>query len=131
MLRLLQDASKRSVRAPASRADEELDGTEPRAMLCGVCRAAITTRAARIVVHGAHEHRRVNPSNVSFHLGCFATAPGCVIEGEPTMFWSWFPGYAWQIASCRACGEHLGWAFTGDSTFFGLILPRMIEAEDE
>ena len=25
---------------------------------------------------------------------------------------SWFPGYAWTIASCGRCGNHLGWRFT-------------------
>ena len=25
---------------------------------------------------------------------------------------SWFPGYAWTIAVCSNCGNHLGWCFT-------------------
>ncbi|HEY8430306.1 MAG TPA: cereblon family protein [Sandaracinaceae bacterium] len=127
MLWLLDDP-RRPVRAPAPRDEHERDVTARRALLCRMCRSAITTRAARIEVHGAHEHRRVNPSGVDFHLGCFARAPGCIVEGEPTTFWTWFPGYAWQIASCRTCGEHLGWAFSGETSFFGLILPRMVEA---
>lgn len=27
---------------------------------------------------------------------------------------SWFPGYAWRIASCGECASHLGWLFTSD-----------------
>lgn len=111
------------VRAPsrdeATRADE-------RPIRCKACRSVITTRGARIEVHGAHEHRRVNPSGVDFLLGCYREAPGCIVEGVPTFFWTWFPGYAWQIASCRTCGDHLGWAFSGDGSFFGLILPRLL-----
>ncbi len=96
---------------------------------CKACRRAVTTRGAKIEVHGAHAHRRVNPSGVDFLLGCFASAPGCVAEGTPTTFWTWFPGYAWQIASCRGCGDHLGWAFTGDRFFWALILPHLVEDE--
>jgi len=34
------------------------------------------------------------------------------IVSEPEMDNSWFPGYAWQIAYCQRCREHLGWYFT-------------------
>ena len=27
---------------------------------------------------------------------------------------SWFPGYAWRVASCGECASHLGWLFTSD-----------------
>lgn len=126
MLWLLQDED-RGGRTPEAREGDEREARTRRAILCGACKSVITTRGSRIEVHGAHEHRRVNPSGVDFHLGCFARAPGCLVEGDPTTFWTWFPGYAWQIASCRACGDHLGWAFSGDRSFFGLILPRVIE----
>ena len=107
---------------------DALDVEDERAIRCAACNAAITTHANRVSVHGAHEHRRVNPSGVDFRIGCFSEAPGCFAEGIATTFWTWFPGYAWQIACCRACGDHLGWAFTGgDRSFFGLILTRLIE----
>lgn len=31
--------------------------------------------------------------------------------GEPTLEFSWFPGYMWTIATCKTCGDHLGWIF--------------------
>lgn len=34
------------------------------------------------------------------------------IVSEPEIDNSWFPGYAWQIAYCPGCREHLGWYFT-------------------
>lgn len=116
------------MRTPDARERDERDLASQRAILCGTCQTTITTRAARIDVHGAHEHRRVNPSGVDFHLGCFSVAPGCLVEGTPTLFWTWFPGYAWQLASCRACGDHLGWAFSNaERLFWGLILARLVE----
>lgn len=107
--------------------DDSLDARDERPIKCRACGHAITSHDAKTSVHGAYEHRRVNPTGVDFHLGCFSRAPGCAIEGAPTLFWTWFPGYAWQIALCRGCGDHLGWAFTGESTFFGLILPRLTD----
>lgn len=108
--------------------EQAADEPEPeRPLLCAACRAPITDRAERREVHGAHEHRRVNPSGVDFHVGCFGRAPGAAAEGEATTYWTWFPGYAWSMALCRACGAHLGWRFSGPDTFWGLILPRLVE----
>lgn len=32
--------------------------------------------------------------------------------GRPEVRDSWFPGYAWTIAVCNNCFEHIGWKFT-------------------
>lgn len=102
------------------------------ALRCAACGSAITREAFRIEVQGSHEHRRSNPHGHRFRIGCFGEAAGCAAAGEPTAQWSWFAGYAWQIASCRACGEHLGWRFGTEqasggaaSVFYGLILARL------
>ncbi|OXB61839.1 hypothetical protein ASZ78_000993 [Callipepla squamata] len=52
-----------------------------------------------------------------------------------------FGRYAWTIAQCRICGNHMGWKFTATKKdmspqkFWGLtrsaLLPRIPEAEDE
>jgi hypothetical protein len=89
----------------------------------------ITTSAARIEMSGSHDHRFVNPHGFQFHIGCFVDAPGCAPVGPESSYWSWFPGYAWRIEACRACGAHLGWLFRGaDGLFHGLILDRLAEA---
>jgi hypothetical protein len=34
------------------------------------------------------------------------------LHGGPSTQDSWFPGYAWTIAYCLRCHNHLGWKFT-------------------
>ncbi|HJL15627.1 MAG TPA: cereblon family protein [Sandaracinaceae bacterium LLY-WYZ-13_1] len=111
---------------PAREADERLgESDDDRPIRCAACRSPVTREDAATSVHGAHEHHRVNPSGVDFRVRCFARAPGAVGEGTPTRYWTWFPGYAWRLARCRACGTHLGWEFHGEGTFFGLIVGRL------
>ena len=53
--------------------------------------------------------------------------------GEPTDDYSWFPGFAWTIASCASCGYHLGWLFYSQSEnewkmeFASLIVTKLRE----
>jgi hypothetical protein len=88
-----------------------------------------------MAIHGAHEHRFMNPAGVLFHIGCFAPAMGCTIVGPDSLEYPWFPGFAWRYAMCGSCGQHLGWHFRqrGEDehdAFFGLILDRLRQAED-
>ena len=69
----------------------------------------------------------MNPSGLHFRVACFAVAPGCLPEGEPSTVWSWFPGRAWQIALCRGCSVHVGSSFHGtDATFHGLVTDSIV-----
>lgn len=80
---------------------------------------------------GGHEHGRINPAGLSFHIACFAAAPGAAAVGPATLEHSWFAGYGWRIALCGGCGEQLGWRFEapdGDR-FFGLIVGRLMAGE--
>ncbi len=109
--------------------DADLGGGER--LRCGFCGHPITAASTRMEVDGAHEHRRENPAGYVFRIGCFRAAPGCVGQGEATEHWSWFPGYAWQVALCRGCGGHLGWSFQMEgSRFHGLIVDRLVSGEE-
>jgi hypothetical protein len=101
-----------------------------RVLVCAACLHAVTTTGARIEMSGRHEHTFTNPHGLVFHIGCFAAAPGCLEVSDPSTEFTWFPTYAWQVAICRGCREHLGWLFrSGDSRFHGLILDRLAESE--
>ena len=93
---------------------------------CAACEHRITERGYRTEMGGGHEHVFVNPAGISFRVGCFAAAPGCVHVGEPSDVFSWFPGWTWQIAVCGVCRAHLGWLFrcAGDQ-FHGLIVTAL------
>jgi hypothetical protein len=99
-----------------------------RAMLCRFCSHAVCSSRDAIEVAGSHVHTRLNPLSVLFRFGCFALAPGVRVTGEPSSQHVWFAGCRWQYAHCSQCNAHLGWAFSGAETFFGLVLDRLAES---
>jgi hypothetical protein len=100
-------------------------------IVCAACRARVTTPAEGVDVNGAHSHAFVNPAGVLYRIRCFQAAPGAAGLGEPSDYWTWFPGFHWQTCVCRACFEHLGWRFQSSATtFFGLISERLLELEE-
>ena len=117
--------SKRS-RSPGSRSDGAPKVGDERPLLCAICRSVVTEPAQAIEINGRHEHAFFNPAGIAYELRCFRQAPGANIQNKPTAEFSWFAGYLWQIAVCTACGAHLGWRFTGPSSFYGLIGAKLI-----
>jgi hypothetical protein len=109
--------------------DQAQEGAGAR-LACHRCLSTVTDGSQRITVGGAHAHHFVNPHGIEFHVGCFADAGGCVAASGASTYWSWFPGFAWQVELCAGCGEHLGWLFrSADAVFHGLILDRLIEVD--
>jgi hypothetical protein len=126
---LLKDDAARGTGSGTDSRERAVPGPE-RALLCRSCRWRVTSRAAAISMGGSHAHSFVNPHAIEFRIGCFADAPGCVGRGDESDYWTWFPGFQWQVALCRHCREHLGWRFRSpDASFFGLILDRLAEGE--
>jgi hypothetical protein len=59
-------------------------------------------------------------------------ARAIVLAGDPTTDFTWFEGYAWRIAYCAGCQEHLGWLFETIAAgvpprFYGLLKDALIE----
>lgn len=97
-------------------------------LYCAECHAPITSRRHRIAVNEQYEHVFANPAGYIFHIACFREARGCMITGQETDYFTWFPGYTWRYALCGQCITLLGWAFRSqDSLFFGLIVDRLCE----
>ena len=112
--------------APEKREVHAARIAEDHAVVCAACNHALTSASARIDVDGAHEHAFANPAGLTFRIACFRDAPGCRGLGDESTFWTWFKGFAWRVALCGACGEHVGWSYASDATaFFGLITNRI------
>jgi hypothetical protein len=98
-----------------------------RRILCRRCASGIAKDKDRVVRNGSHRHLLMNKGNYVFDVACFADAPGCRFHGSPTFDFTWFPGFAWSYADCRACGAHLGWRYDGTGpSFVGLIMDRLV-----
>jgi len=116
---------------------QEEEGTNGgNAILCRQCKNKITTSSNRIEKNGRHKHVFNNPGGYIFEIGCFGAAPGCVNQGQPSLEFSWFAGFSWRFSLCSGCHTHLGWVYqsvggqnTGSSSFFGLVLDRLIEEQ--
>ncbi|XP_057312965.1 protein cereblon-like [Hydractinia symbiolongicarpus] len=54
----------------------------------------------------------VNPGGHVHETVTFYKARNLSLSGRSSTEYSWFPGYAWTIASCRNCHSHMGWKFT-------------------
>lgn len=101
-----------------------------RALLCSRCLHPITSRQEETAVNGRHTHVFANPGGMVFEVGCFRSASGCGHAGLPTLEFTWFDGYAWQVAVCSGCVSHIGWYYTSsDGSFYGLILNRLIDTQ--
>lgn len=124
MLHAFQPGAPRRQRKPrTARADGDTAGA--RRYFCAFCKTRIASEADTIDMAGAHQHHVVNPAGAAFDIGCFRVAPGCRVDGEPTVEHTWFAGYAWSYALCANCRAHLGWCYEGNGRFFGLILARL------
>jgi len=93
---------------------------------CIACRHPVARKSDVTSVNGGHRHYFTNPYGIRFHVGCYASALGCDLSGQPTSADTWFPGFKWRLATCADCRSHLGWYFErADAYFYGLIVDRI------
>jgi hypothetical protein len=97
---------------------------------CRLCGEHITDTKQSINHNGGHIHYETNPEGYSFRFATYREAPGCIAVGVASFEHSWFNGYSWRIVVCNACGEHLGWLFSGKSRFYGLIIDKLLEQDN-
>lgn len=107
--------------------EEEIED-EYAEIYCKLCGYPVTKIEYMTARQGSHRHVFTNPAGITFEIGLFNEAHGCVNITEPTFEHTWFKGYAWSVSVCRGCGNHLGWFWQGiEDKFYGLILDRIIE----
>ncbi len=129
MFRLLDSGGVSGFSADPDATSLEIDTSRGTILLCAACRHLVTRKEFITEISGKTSHSGINPHGFTFSFRTFIDAPGCRESGEPTTEHTWFAGYAWQMASCRECREHLGWRFSNTATgmFYGLIDDRLIE----
>lgn len=99
---------------------------EDHLILCKNCGSIVTAPEHIIAVNGHHTYTFTNPSGITYRIGCFSSAHGCITDGDPTLDHTWFEGFSWNYALCLNCLIHLGWYYQrGDEGFFGLILDNL------
>ncbi len=96
--------------------------------LCAWCHTAVAKDRDRFKIDGKDEFSFSNPDGLLFHIITFSEISGCQQNGVPTLDDTWFPGCAWSYCLCGECGVHLGWFYTGQHDFAGLIRDRIIRA---
>ncbi|MGE5839219.1 MAG: cereblon family protein [Deltaproteobacteria bacterium] len=107
-------------------------GNGAKAFQCGACGSLITHSDRLVPLGGTVRHLFVNPGGVECDFYTFSSCQGAIAYGEPTEEHTWFPGYAWCMAFCRQCGQHLGWLYEGVASsrwspgFWGLLVSRIV-----
>jgi len=102
----------------------ELDGD----WLCAWCLNRVADERDRFQYEGKDEFTFSNPEGIRFCIMTFSQTLGCGQVGVPTLQHTWFPGHAWSFCQCDSCGQHLGWYYTGQYNFVGLIKARLKRA---
>jgi hypothetical protein len=102
---------------------------EDHIIICRECGNPVTSPDRIISVNDKHKHTFINPAGITYQIGCFSSAGGCIVYGEPVLEHTWFSGFAWNYCICSNCRVHLGWHFqNNDERFFGLILNLLADA---
>jgi hypothetical protein len=97
-------------------------------LVCARCGNPIASTVDRIRVGGSWIHTFANPHGYVYRIECYGCAQGIALAGAQSTDFTWFAGYAWQVALCARCGAHLGWQFRSpEHAFAGLIASMLIE----
>ncbi len=96
--------------------------------LCAWCHNRVANEKDRFPYDGKDEFTFSNPEGIRFAIITFARTLGCRETGAPSLEHTWFPGHAWSFCLCDHCGQHLGWYYSGQHEFAGLIIARIVRA---
>ena len=95
-------------------------------ILCGTCDHVITQPEELLTLNDKFIHSFTNPAGMRYEIQCYRHAPGVLVSGKPTDFFSWVPGFLWQYSYCQRCKSHLGWFFSNEEDqFYGLNIAML------
>jgi len=129
----LEGDQKRPGHALDSQQGPQRVSDEPRVLRCRRCRSAITHPEALFAMrHTSPIQVFPNPAGILYEIWTARHATGLTLWGSPTPAFTWFVGYAWQVASCARCGVHLGWCYSSlqgeePAIFYGLLCQQLGE----
>ncbi|KAH8962405.1 hypothetical protein BDL97_05G100700 [Sphagnum fallax] len=134
----LQDATRQElleVDGTVHRLRREIELLENMDQLrCKCCSAIIARRSDMLVMSSDGPiSAYVNTHGYVHETLTLARARGLILAGQPQTANSWFPGYAWILAECAACAEHMGWRFiavskeTRPKAFWGIRRSQLAE----
>ncbi len=96
--------------------------------LCAWCHNRVANETDRFSFEGKDEFSFRNPEGIQFEIISFSETRGCCETGLPTLEHTWFPDHAWTYSHCDQCGQQLGWHFTGQHEFTGLIKKKIVRS---
>jgi hypothetical protein len=118
----LKTPDNKKIKGIKVKTEKRFELKEGHSILCRNCGHTVTSTESIITVNGRHQHTFINPSGITYQIGCFSSADGCLVHGEPTLEFTWFEGLSWSFSICSNCFIHLGWYYQGgEENFFGLI----------
>jgi hypothetical protein len=109
-------------------AASEMTGGPEGDWLCAWCLNRVANEKDRFSYNGKNEFGFSNPEGIHFEIITFSQTVGCRQHGPPTFDDTWFPDHAWSFCHCSECEQHLGWYYSGEHEFAGLIKPRIVRA---
>ncbi|CAJ1973920.1 unnamed protein product [Sphenostylis stenocarpa] len=105
---------------------------------CKSCESTIAKRSDMLVMSSEGPlSAYVNPDGYVHEIMTLYKANGLALIGPAVAEYSWFPGYAWTIATCATCKTQMGWLFTArsqklkPSTFWGIRSCQLAEEKRE
>ena len=123
------DAAERKAR-PKERPARSRKRERDEAIVCRACETELSDASAVFSMSDGRVF--VNPHGIVHEVVTVRRARNVEVSGGPTTEFTWYPGYAWEIAWCAGCGAHVGWSFTAvaggePARFWGLRREAIVE----
>ena len=126
----LRTASQTKLTTAVRLVSEEEEAPE-HAVVCRRCGQPISSSRHRFSFRASSSIQVFpNPQGMMMKICTFRAAHDLALRSVPTDAFTWFEGYAWTVAVCGRCEEHLGWRYdaVGGSVparFYGFLVDRV------